>query len=340
MKMPHSTLEAPAPDVSILIPTYDQRASIGAAIRSALAQTHASLEVVVADDCSSDGTFEAAAAIRDPRCRVVRNERNLGRVGNYRHLLHDLARGEWALVLDGDDELIDPEFLRAAMQSIRADASLVMVVGGMIDVSGEGDARTLLPTRRDAETVDGRDFFLGWRFDSVVPHLGTLYHRRRAMAVGFYDRDILSADWLSLRKLALEGRVCLLGRAVGRWHHHGSNISSTIEFEPHRRNLDSILIPADHARGRLLPASRVDAWRREALADYAFHYCRFVAGAGRLDLARRLALHVGTLDPAARRRLAWRLATSPIFHVQAVSGALGLWDGLQRTWRRLRSRTA
>ena len=76
---------APAPKVTILIPTYNQERFIDRAIASALWQDHPSLEVVVLDDASTDGAGRAARAwSHDPRFRYACNERNLGRVENYR----------------------------------------------------------------------------------------------------------------------------------------------------------------------------------------------------------------------------------------------------------------
>ena len=75
--------------------------------------------MVVLDDASTDGTGRVARAwAYDRRFRYVCNDRNLGRVANYRRGLSDHARGDWVLMLDGDDYLADPGFIgRAARLS-------------------------------------------------------------------------------------------------------------------------------------------------------------------------------------------------------------------------------
>src|SRR3990172_6845810 len=90
--------------VSICIPVYNMEPTIERCIRSALGQTYPSVEVVVADNQSTDRTHELALSIKDSRLRVVRNERNLGPYGNHNRLL-ELSRGEWVKFLHGDDEL-------------------------------------------------------------------------------------------------------------------------------------------------------------------------------------------------------------------------------------------
>ncbi len=63
------------PRLSICVPARDEAHQIAGCVRAALAQDHPDVEVVVVDDCSSDGTADVAraAAPDDPRLRVVRN---------------------------------------------------------------------------------------------------------------------------------------------------------------------------------------------------------------------------------------------------------------------------
>jgi len=55
----------PKPLVSIIIPCWGCRDYIAETIRGALAQTYEPLEVVVVEDCGTDGTYEEA--LKDPR---------------------------------------------------------------------------------------------------------------------------------------------------------------------------------------------------------------------------------------------------------------------------------
>ena len=74
----HRLPDAPSvalPRLSICIPARDEAHQIAACVRSALAQDHPDIDVIVVDDCSTDGTADAAraAAPSDVRLRVVRN---------------------------------------------------------------------------------------------------------------------------------------------------------------------------------------------------------------------------------------------------------------------------
>ena len=100
-----------APLVSIGIPTYNRAASVERAIRSALAQDHRALEVVVSDDGSTDGTGAAvrALAAADPRVRLISQPVNLGHARNFQAVL-DAAAGEWFMWLS-DDDWLDPAYV-------------------------------------------------------------------------------------------------------------------------------------------------------------------------------------------------------------------------------------
>lgn len=92
------------PKVSVLIPVYNRPDEIVRAVRSALAQTHQNLEVIVSDNASTDSTWSVVQglAAEDSRVKAFQNETNLGPTRNW---IAALARctGEYAKVLWSDD---------------------------------------------------------------------------------------------------------------------------------------------------------------------------------------------------------------------------------------------
>jgi glycosyltransferase involved in cell wall biosynthesis len=106
------------PLISILIPVYNREAFIEDCIQSALDQTYQNLEVVVADNSSTDRTWECcqSAAQRDKRVKIFRNERNLGPVLNWKRCI-DEAQGEYGKLLFSDD-LMETEFLERGLPLI------------------------------------------------------------------------------------------------------------------------------------------------------------------------------------------------------------------------------
>lgn len=93
----------PAPLVSVIMPAYQRADTVERAVRSALAQTHADLEVIVVDDHSDDGTPQVVRAIGDERVRLLEHPTNLG--GNAaRRTAVNASRGDYLAFLDADDQ--------------------------------------------------------------------------------------------------------------------------------------------------------------------------------------------------------------------------------------------
>lgn len=92
------------PLVSVLIPVYNRVDLIERALKSAVEQTYQPLEIVVIDNCSSDGTWELVCdwAQRDRRIRAMRNESNLGPARSWQRGW-EACRGDYVKVVWSDD---------------------------------------------------------------------------------------------------------------------------------------------------------------------------------------------------------------------------------------------
>ena len=87
--------------ISVLIPTYNCRALVGRAIRSALEQTFPPWEVVVVDDGSTDGTGELVRSEFGDRINYRYQEN--GGEGAARNTGIRMCSGDWIALLDADD---------------------------------------------------------------------------------------------------------------------------------------------------------------------------------------------------------------------------------------------
>lgn len=91
-------------EVTIITPMYNAKAWLPALFDTTRRQVFQGFEHVLVDDCSSDGTFEAAVALAgdDARVRVLRLPSNAGPAAA-RNLAIDNARGRYLAFLDADD---------------------------------------------------------------------------------------------------------------------------------------------------------------------------------------------------------------------------------------------
>ena len=115
------------PKISVLIPTYNYVRYLPEAIESVLEQDWRDLELLISDDCSTDGSGEVIAqyAAKDSRIRFQIHPTNLGMVQNWNWCLSE-ARGEYIKFLFGDDKLACPQALGKLLQLLAANTSVAL----------------------------------------------------------------------------------------------------------------------------------------------------------------------------------------------------------------------
>ena len=99
------------PKVSVIIPVWNPGEGICRCVASLRGQTLSDIELIFVDDCGTDGAMDVvrAAAVEDPRIRILTNAENKG-PGASRNAGIEAARGEYLGFVDVDD-YADADFL-------------------------------------------------------------------------------------------------------------------------------------------------------------------------------------------------------------------------------------
>lgn len=66
------------PQISVVLTTHNRLGLLPRAIASVLAQDDVDFELIIVDDCSTDGTSSYLGTLTDPRIRVLATARNSG----------------------------------------------------------------------------------------------------------------------------------------------------------------------------------------------------------------------------------------------------------------------
>lgn len=126
--------------VSVLVPAYNDARFLPECLDSILAQDSSDFELLISDDCSTDGTAAIIAhyAARDPRIRWWRNPVNLRQGGNLNLCLRE-ARGEFIKFVFTDDKLLEKSALRQMVNILEQNptVSLVASASNVIDSQSE-----------------------------------------------------------------------------------------------------------------------------------------------------------------------------------------------------------
>ncbi|OGZ65398.1 MAG: hypothetical protein A3C50_03600 [Candidatus Staskawiczbacteria bacterium RIFCSPHIGHO2_02_FULL_43_16] len=192
------------PLVSVIITTFNRKEILAKAIESALGQTYGNMEIIIADDGSTDGTYEAVIGLKEqhPQIVVFRNEKNLGFVKNLNKAV-GLAQGKYIARLDDDDTWPDPQKLQKQVAFMEIRPEYVLTGGGVVRVDNAGREmiRFLLPK----EDKDIKKAILA---DNVFAHSAVLFSKQAFMQVGGYDERFgFFADWALWMALGKIGKL-------------------------------------------------------------------------------------------------------------------------------------
>lgn len=104
--------------LSICIPTYNGNQRVLNHLKRILVSKRTDIEVVVTDNCSTDGTYELIKMLTDERLKVYRNQENLGAMGNGIEALSKGTGRYLMLLLDRD--ILQIDFLDAYVEFLNS----------------------------------------------------------------------------------------------------------------------------------------------------------------------------------------------------------------------------
>lgn len=191
--------------VSVGIPTFNRAAGLERTLASVREQTFGDLEILIADNASTDETQQvcADAAAADPRVRIIRHETNCGLTENFNTVLRS-AGGEFVMVV-ADDDWLDPDYVERCVALLDASPEHVLVCGrAMYHRSGEqrGEGVDVSCEQEDAEQR------LRWWFGHVTDN-SAIYglFRREALSAALPMQNTLAGDWLLIGRALMEGKL-------------------------------------------------------------------------------------------------------------------------------------
>lgn len=176
------------PLVSVVIPAYNRENAIIPAIQSVLDQGVDDIEILVVDDCSTDGTVKAIQTLTDPRINLIQHEKNKGEAGARNTGIH-AAKGKYIAYLDSDDQWL-PGKLKAQLEVMEKASN---------DVGGVYTLHYRL-YQNGRKSIGGRghvDFETMLTKGASISAGNTLMFRRDLLSqVGDYDENApLYVDW-------------------------------------------------------------------------------------------------------------------------------------------------
>lgn len=272
-----------APSVSVVLPTHNRRATLGAAIESVLTQSWSDLELIVVDDASTDGSDRLVRSMDDVRLQLHRLPRRSG-APIARNVGISMARGRYVGFQDSDD-VWRPDKLRAQVAALdSAEDDVAVVYGAMIRHRSRGAVRIPGPSRPGRSGDPSAQLSI----ENFIGLPAALVRTDAVRSTGGFDPDLPRfQDWDLWLRMAETFCFQFLDEVVV--DSHETSVSISRDEGAYFRAMEVIL-------------SRHDAMFRRCPEALLHHHLRLAL----LGLARRRALPYGHHAHAIRSALGWR----------------------------------
>jgi len=252
------------------------------AIRSALAQTHRNIEIIVADNASEDHTGDVVKQFTDPRIDYVRHSTNIGPYRNFNFCVEH-ARGKYFCLLH-DDDLMDPEFVASCLARTRGSERHGLIQSGTRVIDGNDNILHEIPNH--GGKGGGTEFVDAWFHHRMSPYLcSTMFVTEALREIGGFEEGNLLCDVRAEFNLALDFGWLTIPEIRASFRNHDEKLTNASKVKawclnsvdllhemlaavpPERRNELEKLGKATLARLNYLRASHLASFRSRMFAN-------------------------------------------------------------------------
>jgi glycosyltransferase involved in cell wall biosynthesis len=161
-------MDRSSPRITVGIPCYNRASGLKGTLKAITNQTYQNLEIIISDNCSEDPSVKAVAeefVSSDLRVSYVRQESNLGALGNFLYLA-EYGTSEY-FMWAADDDWWAPEFIEEMVRLLQEDREAVVGFCRTIPIEDDYSRHKLYPDFYPA-MCEFKDRELGRRITSYI----------------------------------------------------------------------------------------------------------------------------------------------------------------------------
>lgn len=219
------------PTVTIGIPTFNRASStLPGALASAISQSYADIQIIVADNASWDKTAEVVTDQTDARVDYFKHPENITANDNFNFCLSK-AKGEYFLLLH-DDDVLEPDFVQKCVDAIDAHREPVGIVRtGVHIIDGRGNVVRTIENR--SVGIDLGSFVNDWFEHKTSPYCcNTLINTQALRDIGGFQSPCkLFQDVQAHVEVAARMDTLNVSQALASFRRHDSNLGSAARIK-------------------------------------------------------------------------------------------------------------
>ena len=292
--------------VSVLVMAYNHARFVAQALDSVLRQrTVFPVEIIVSEDCSTDGTLEIVQeyARQHPHVRLMLSPANLN-TNRVMSRAIEAATGRYVALLDGDDYWTADDKLQAQIDVLESAPDMSVCFHDAIIVDDEGSVlkeRYLPPAMARLTGLD--DIVTG----NYVPSCSIVFRRDAIATLPQWFERASFGDWPLLILAAMRGSLGCIDRPMGAYRRHQGGVWSGLSDTGKIREIINFLCYLEESLGPSFSAKV-----RQARAGWRVHLFDFLALRGDYDvLDTEIAGAVRSGDVAYARTSGRTLSQTP-----------------------------
>ena len=217
------------PLVSVAIITYNQKNYLKECIESVLAQDYENIEIVVADDCSTDGTQEMLKeyAKKYPNKFVLKlSNKNQGITKNS-NLAHFACSGQYIAWMGGDDLML-PGKIRKQVEYMEKNPECTICYHNLDVFQSETNETLYYFNENNKYNGDVKTVIKYGTFNGACSNM---IRASKAPKSGFNETVPVASDWLYwVETLHNGGTIDYIDEVLGKYRRHANNVTKQEKF--------------------------------------------------------------------------------------------------------------
>jgi glycosyltransferase involved in cell wall biosynthesis len=231
--------------VSVALCSYNGETYIAEQLLSLTRQSYQNIEIIIVDDCSTDGTLSIIDKFQciDPRIKLYRNERNLGFNANFRKAI-SCCSGKYVALSDQDDIWMEDKL--SILMALIGNNLLCYHNSAYIDDKGIPNGKSTLSAHRFTSGFCSKMLVL----NNCVPGHACIFKKELLDMTPHFPKNLYYDWWLSYTAACL-GRITFTRETLVFYRIHAQSVtrmdknnSKTARIDRFRHFKDHPLTPS------------------------------------------------------------------------------------------------
>lgn len=194
--------------MSIGVTTYNRPRTLLRTLTCLVSQTYDNLEVILADNCSTDPEVKGVVEsfISDDRIKYFRHPVNKGAIFNFNFVL-ERASGQFFMRL-ADDDWIDVDYIEKAICFLLSNEDYIGAYGCAKIFGRDGD---MIRYDSQIDFTESSPYLRVVKYFQNVRHNGTFYGVIRKEGLRYLlMRNVIAIDWIIIARVISRGKYKML----------------------------------------------------------------------------------------------------------------------------------